>query len=49
MNTRNKTNKMLPSIEMIIEKVDEEIPLVILKAFEIQSYVRGFHFFQDSW
>ena len=40
---------MLPSIEMIIENVDEEIPLVIIKTFEIQSCIRAFHFFQDSW
>ena len=26
-----------------------KIPLVIIKTFEIQSCVRGFHFFQDSW
>ena len=40
---------MLPSIEMIVENVDEEIPLVIIKTLEIQSCVRVFHFFQDSW
>ena len=41
---------MLPSIEMVIENVDEEIPLVnIIKTFEIQSCVRGFHFYHDSW
>ena len=32
---------MLSSIKMIIKKVDEEIPLVIIKAFEIQSCVHG--------
>ena len=32
-----------------IENVDEETPLVITKTFEIQSYVRGFHFFQDFY
>ena len=49
INTRNKTNKILSQIEMIIENVEEEIPVVIMKIFEIQSCVRGFHFFQDSW
>ena len=44
-----KTYKMLPSIEMIIENVDEEIPLVIIKTFESPSCGRGFHCFQDSW
>ena len=34
---------------MIIEKVDEEISLVIIKTFKIQSCVCGFCFFQDSW
>ena len=40
---------MLPSTEMIVENVDEEIPLVIIKTLEIQSCVCVFHFFQDSW
>ena len=40
---------MLPSVEMIIENVNEEILLVIIKTFEIQSCVRGVYFFQDSW
>ena len=31
---------------MISENVDEEIPLVITKTFEIQSCVRGLHFFK---
>ena len=39
---------MLPSTEMIIENVNEEILLVIIKTFEILSFVCGFHFFQDS-
>ena len=34
---------------MIIEKVDEEILLVIIKTFKIQSWVRVLHFFQDTW
>ena len=34
---------------MIIENADEEIPLVIIKTFEIQSCVRVFHFYQGSW
>ena len=34
---------------MTIENVDEEILLVIMKTFEIQSCVCEFHFFQDSW
>ena len=34
---------------MITENVDEEIPLVIIKTFGIQSCVCEFHFFQDSW
>ena len=33
INTQTKTNKMHPSIETITENVDEEIPLVIIKAF----------------
>ena len=40
---------MLPSIEMTIESADEEILLLIIATFEIQSCVRGFHFYQDSW
>ena len=34
---------------MIIENADEEIPLVIIKTFEIQSCVRVSHFYQGSW
>ena len=40
---------MLPSIEMIFENVDEEMPVVIIKTFEIQTCVCAFHFFQESW
>ena len=40
---------MLSEIEMITENVEEEIPVVIIKIFKIQSCVHGFHFFQDSW
>ena len=40
---------MLPSIEMIIKNVDEEILLVVIKTFEVQYCVRGFHLFQGSW
>ena len=29
INTRNKTYKILPSIEMIIENTDEDIPLAL--------------------
>ena len=39
---------MLPSIEMVIKNVEEEILLVIIKMFVIQSCVCGFHFLQDS-
>ena len=45
MNTQNKSYEMLPSIEMIIEDVDEEIPQVIVTTFDIQFCVCGFHFF----
>ena len=34
---------------MIIEKVDEETSLFIMKSFEMQSCVHEFHFFQNSW
>ena len=34
---------------MIIENLDEEIPLVIIKKIEIQFCPCEFHFFQDSW
>ena len=33
---------------MNIEHVDEEISVVIIKTFEIQSCVHGLHFFQNS-
>ena len=33
INTQTKTNKMHPSIETITGNVDEEISLVIIKAF----------------
>ena len=36
-------------MEMIIENVDEEIALIIVRTFEIHSCVRGLHFFQDPW
>ena len=39
---------MLPSIETIFENVDEEIPLVFIKTFQIQSCVHMFHLFQDT-
>ena len=35
---------MLSSAEVVIENADEEIPLVIVKSFEMQSCVSGFHF-----
>ena len=34
---------------MIIEKVDKETSLFIMKSFEMQSCVHEFHFFQNSW
>ena len=37
---------MLPSIEMIMENIDEEIPLVIIKTFEINLASVGFTFFK---
>ena len=37
---------MLPSIEMIIENVDEETPLVIIKLFETNVAVVGSNFFK---
>ena len=48
INIQNKTRKLFPSIEMNIEQVDEEISVVIIKTFEIQSCVHGLHFFQNS-
>ena len=40
---------MLPSTEMVTENVEEEILLVIINIFVIQSRAGGFHFLQDSW
>ena len=37
---------MLPLIEMIIANVNEESPLIIIKAIEIQFWVCEFHFFK---
>ena len=37
---------MLPTIEMIIENVDEETPLVIIKIFETNVAVVGSNFFK---
>ena len=40
---------MIQLTERIIESVNEENLLVIIKTFEIKSWVSEFHFFQGSW
>ena len=36
-------------MEELIQDVDMEIPIVVLKEFTIESYVMGFHDYKSIW